>query len=612
MDDRHPHAASSVAPSAVQTQTRWQAFGFGSAESHRQRHARARTHTDFQPTNIYVTKGDRLEITATSLYMNLVSAVIGVPELDTPTSYPLKSGLNVLVATNTGLLGFTNLDPLGHVVLDITGQYNHVPFFRIDMTNLEWEQQMAHYSEAPVVLLTSPRAIVVVRYQSAQLYLTDPVKLMGNFDDAISAQDGISGVINYGMMEWALDPSKHFYVEADQLYMFATNGHMGFNGSAALSLLLSTAPEDGWGPWHESGHQRQLSPMTWGTGTGMTEVTVNIYSMAAQEFFLGRATGADSSYPPMKEYLASNLRDYNTIKDAGHKLVMLWQLRLTFGSSFYPQLHQRYRLMQNPSTADDDKAQRFIVETSLLSQVNLAEFFDRWGLYPTPETLRQIADLPALAHPIWETDATTTFPIHLPVSSYIPELAHIRSSLNATFQDRIKFTVAEDWYKPYRYEMTLEGIVVASVDNGVCVNCTAYIEEGIAFVETNTALTAEDNAAVNVHVGGGQFTLSSTASRPILLFNIKALFTDERCTELRPGITQLRLEVLFDNLDKDRTDELHSRLLHRAQLLLLQRTIRYVVVGAGLIQVTFEDEAFKSHDYTIQYGNPPYATLGIL
>ncbi|WP_032703251.1 M60 family metallopeptidase [Pseudomonas syringae] len=609
MDDRHPHAASSVAPSAVQAQTRWQALGFGSAESHRQRQARARGHTDFQPTNIYVTEGDRLEITATSLYMNLVSAVIGVPELETPTSYPLQRGLNVLVATNTGLLGFTNLDPLGHVVLDITGQYNHVPFFRMDMTNLEWEQQMAHYSQAPVVLLTSPRAIVVVRYQSAQLYLTNPVKLMGNFDDAIRAQDGISGLIDYGTTEWALDPSKHFYVEADRLYMFATDGHMGFNGSAALARLLSTAPEDGWGPWHESGHQRQLSPMTWGTGTGMTEVTVNLYSMAAQEFFLDRATGADSSYLPMKEYLASSLREYDNIKEAGHKLVMLWQLRLSFGTSFYPQLHQRYRLMHNPPTVSDDKAQRFIVETSLLSHLNLAEFFDRWGLYPNPETLNQIADLPALTQAIWENDAEMTIPVALPLTTYIPELAHILSSVHATFQDRIKFTVAEQWYTPYRYEIMLNGTLVAWTDNGECVGCEARIEEGVAYVEADTPISEGDEASVKVFAGGKLYTAASTASRPILLFNIKALFTDDRCAELRPGITQPRLDVLFFNLEEAKTDEPHGRLLNRAQRLLLQKTISSVIVSSGLVQVTFEDEAFKSHDYTIIFGAPPYATL---
>ncbi|WP_024675942.1 M60 family metallopeptidase [Pseudomonas syringae] len=609
MDDRLTQGANSVAPNAVQAETRWQAYGFGSAESHRQRQARARGHTDYQPTNIYVTKGDRMEITATSLYMNLVSAVIGVPELDTPTSYPLKRGLNVLIATNTGLLGFTNLDPLGHVTLDITGQYSHVPFFRLDMTNLEWEQQMAQYSDAPVVLLTSPRAIVVVRYQSARLYLTDPVKLMANFDDAISAQDGISGVMNYGSMEWAVDPNKLFYVEADRLYMFAEDGHLGFHGATALSRLLSTRPEDGWGPWHESGHQRQLSPMTWGTGTGMTEVTVNLYSMAAQEVFLDRATGADSSYAPMKEYLASSLREYDNIKEAGHKLVMLWQLRLSFGTSFYPQLHQRYRLMNNPPTVSDDKAQRFIVETSLLSHLNLAEFFDRWGLYSNPETLNQIADLPALTKAIWENDADTTIEIDLPLLTYIPELAHILSSVHATFQDRIKFTVAEQWYTPYRYEITLNGTLVASVDNGECVGCEARIEEGIAYVEASTPISEGDEASVKVFVGGKLHAAASTASRPILLFNIKALFTDDRCAELSPATTQPRLDVLFFSLDEEKTDELHGRLLNRAQRLLLQKTIRSMIVSAGGVQVTFKDEDFKSHDYTIMFGAPPYATL---
>ncbi len=46
-------------------------------------------------------------------------------------------------------------------------------------------------------------------------------------------------------------------------------------------LDLEHFEKDGWGPWHEAGHQRQ---QTW-KWSGLTEVTVNIYSMAVQRAF---------------------------------------------------------------------------------------------------------------------------------------------------------------------------------------------------------------------------------------------------------------------------------------------------------------------------------------
>ncbi|KPY15199.1 Uncharacterized protein ALO54_05386, partial [Pseudomonas syringae pv. philadelphi] len=151
-------------------------------------------------------------------------------------------------------------------------------------------------------------------------------------------------------------PNKHLYVEADSLYMFATKGHMGFTGATALSYLLSGNPAQGWGPWHESGHQRQLSPMNW---EDMTEVTVNIYSLATQERMEGRASRLDVEYPVIKEYLNSPHREFSRLPNHFQRVAMLWQLHLTFRTGFYPQLHQRYRLMQNLPQGSEDVTSAF-------------------------------------------------------------------------------------------------------------------------------------------------------------------------------------------------------------------------------------------------------------
>ncbi|MCF5427717.1 M60 family metallopeptidase, partial [Pseudomonas syringae] len=323
MDDRHDKTAGSGPSSLTPRQTSFTVTGRTSAYLNKIRQMRPRGHSDYQPTSVYVTKGERLELSYYEESTEKISAVIGVPELNTPIVIDLNFGFNAIDVPESGLLSFIYQEAGKSVLMMIKGSYSHVPSFILnETTHAQWQSELDQLTSAPVVMLTSERAIIVVRYESARLYITDPEKLMAYYDDVIRAQDGISGVIEYGDNEWSIDPNKHLYIEADRLYMFASDGHMGFNGATPLASLLSTNPATGWGPWHESGHQRQMDPMTWGRGSGMTEVTTNLYSMATQEFLLGRATGADDGYPVMKAYRALKVRDYDKIQNVGHKMLM--------------------------------------------------------------------------------------------------------------------------------------------------------------------------------------------------------------------------------------------------------------------------------------------------
>ncbi|WP_017710461.1 M60 family metallopeptidase [Pseudomonas syringae] len=604
MDDRHDESADSLPASLTPKQTSFNVIGRTSAALSQVRQRRSLAHSDYQPTSIYVTKGQRLELAHYEESAGKISAVIGVPELNTPIVIDLKFGFNAIDIPQSGLLSFIYQTPGKSVLISIKGSYSYVPSFRLYETDLDmWRLMMDYLPNPPVVVLTSERAIIVVRYASARARIYDPEKLMRYYDQVIGCQDVISGVTGGGETEWAIDPNKHLYVEADRLYMFAANGHMGFHGESALDALLSSNTATGWGPWHESGHQRQMSPMTWGTGSGMTEVTVNLYSLATQEDLEGRASRLDVYDPFIKQYLSLASKDFNAIPEAFHKVIMLWQLRLTFGTSFYPQLHQRYRMMQDPPSRSDDQAQRFIVETSLLSNTDLSSFFAEWGLYPTLETLLQTNDLPPLTQPIWTTDSNTIFPLPMPVQKYIPELAHILLDVNADFRGQ-GFSVDKQWFWTSFYQFTKNGNVVAWMDRGQCVNCRtrAGSPDGRMYIDYDMPIAPGELWTAQVIFDRVTYTLASSNITPLLLSNVKGLFTDEHCRVIEPRVDQRSIDLLMSGLDMKKTGELAVRLLRRAQRLYLRTITRSVEVSYMGANVTFEDGRFREYDYVMRLG----------
>lgn len=598
-------------------------YGQGSSVAHRDRHARALRHSEYQPTEVYVRDGDRLEILASGSVLENLFAVIGVPELDTPVTIPLTFGNNIIEATSSGLLSFINQSVSGTCYVVVRLVVARVPRFTLGLsTNAGFVLQMIAYPAAPVVLLTSSRAIIVVRYRSAQLYLNDPLTLMRNFDRFIAIQDDISGVGDWALEQCRVDPNKLLYVETDSGYMQATQGHMSFNGAYPLTALLSTDPEHGWGPWHESGHQRQVGPMTWWVGTGMSEVMVNLYAMAVQEVLEGRASRLDGVYPATKIYLQQLFRDYNAIGDAFEKLVMLWQLRLTFGTTFYPQLHQCYRLMQDIPATEVDKAQRFMTETSLLAGIDLTPFYDRWGLYATMATVRRLEHLPALDQPLWETDVTHTFPLPIPQPSYIPVLAYLQANISLPSVSGTSFLlfINSQWLRPYRYEISVNGRVIASVDNGIGEHCVISGGDTVAHVTVPVGLGPKDKVEVHAVLDGNRHrVLVGSRSHAGLVSRISSLFTDSEHTVLEPSATQADISQLFRDLDPAVEDASLFESLQRAQKLLLAKTVSFVEISDALIIVYFTGEAFRGYDYklitavrtlaSLQHGTPLFSTL---
>ncbi|WP_415803247.1 putative mucin/carbohydrate-binding domain-containing protein, partial [Bacillus albus] len=185
-------------------------------------------------------------------------------------------------------------------------------------------------------------------------------------------------------------------------YMYATYYRTAYSkGNLESVLNLEELTNDGWGPWHEVGHQHQQDTWLW---DGLGEVTVNIYSLAVQTTF-GHKTRLEQErrYEAAFAYLGKP--DAQEKMNVFEKLVMFWQLHLAYGDQFYPNLHQMYRLLHDTELpkSDEEKKQMFIYMTSKVAGQNLIPFFDKWGLFANDATREKIEklNLPKLEKEIW-------------------------------------------------------------------------------------------------------------------------------------------------------------------------------------------------------------------
>ncbi|PGC25162.1 hypothetical protein COM11_23615 [Bacillus pseudomycoides] len=400
-------------------------------EAERERRSQQR---NYVPTGIYVKPNEQVTIEVSGLSgLDKLGATIGTNEYDKEgrKAFRLSPGSNTISSPNGGLLGFDNCEGKGTVKVKVTQGGSPVPFFELGKhTKEDWIAMMDKYPDAHVVQLKSKKAVLTVTRDSAKKYIVDqdPVPLLKKYDEMILAQDKISGLSETSSNPlhrptrrlWAFveNPNKSdwgMYASLDGM-IFTTAGN-------AIESALNVN-EFGWGQMHEAGHTRQQYPWKWNDRSGMTEVTVNIYALAAQkQLFPNQPTRLEKEgdYDRAFAYLKQTDKEYKNIDDLFVKLVMLWQLHLAYGEDFYPNLHKLYRELPKdklPET-DEDKIQAFIYNTSKVAKQNLLPFFDQWGLKASQETRKKVEALnyPTLTAPIWE--ATDEKPVK-PVAAYGP------------------------------------------------------------------------------------------------------------------------------------------------------------------------------------------------
>lgn len=417
------HAETIAAQTTNQYEQRdFELPGTGSFSSEAKRERRSEQ-KNYMPTGIYVKPNEQVTIEVSGTQK--IRAIIGTHQYDKEwgKEVNLSPGSNTISSPNGGLLGFDNPQDTGTAKVKVTQGGSPVPFFELGKhTKEDWIAMMNKYPDAHAVQLKSEKAVLTVTRDSAQKYIVDqdPVPLLEKYDEMIRAQDKISGLSEtdpnplhrstrriWAFVENPNKPDWGMYASLDGA-VFTTAGN-------AIESALDVN-KFGWGQMHEAGHARQQSPWTWSDFRGMGEVTVNLYSLAAQKrLFPNQPTRLEKNkdYEKAFTYLKQTDKEYKNIDDLFVKLVMIWQLQLAYGEDFYPNLHKLYRESPEdllPKT-DEDKIQAFIYNTSKVAKQNLLPFFDQWGLKASQETRQKIEALsyPILTAPIWE--ATDSKPV---------------------------------------------------------------------------------------------------------------------------------------------------------------------------------------------------------
>ncbi|KOP69709.1 fibronectin [Lysinibacillus sp. FJAT-14745] len=392
-------------------------------EAQRERRGQQKTYT---PTGIYVKPNEQVTIEVSGT--EKIRVIIGTHQYDKEwgKEMELSPGINTISSPNGGLLGFDNYHDTGTIRVKVTHGGSPIPFFELGKhTKADWVAMMDKYPNAHAVQLKSEKAVLTVTYDSAKKYIVDqnPIPLLEKYDEMIRAQDKISGLSE-------TDPNP-IHRPTHRIWAFGENPNkLDWGMYASLDgAVFTTAGEAiksalnvnefGWGQMHEAGHARQQYPWIWNDLRGMTEVTVNLYSLAAQkQLFPNQPTRLEKEgdYERAFQYLKQTDKDYKNIDDLFVKLVMIWQLQLAYGEDFYPNLHKLYRELpedQLPKT-DEDKIQAFIYNTSKVAKQNLLPFFDQWALKASQETRQKIENLhyPTLTAPIWEATDSKRVPLN--------------------------------------------------------------------------------------------------------------------------------------------------------------------------------------------------------
>ena len=404
--------------STVSTQNAATAFDLnetGTVETDRNRLATNMRLTDFTPTGLYLAPGGTLTVKVEQVSgTRLPSLLVGTYSRyrgwnDQPAIVQLKAGDNIISDASLkgygGLLWirYTNDAADAKAKVTFVSGFKPVPYYIAGKTtNAQWKSMLASMTDVPDVVLTGERNYLVVDRLNAIKYQDqDQDALLKKLASVIKIEDDLSG------LDGSTDrdkPSIYKYLstqhEDPSYYFFATDYRTAFIGSSIDAILTNSAVGvDGWGVWHELGHQHQ---QIW-TWPAITEVTVNTFSLAVQRNFLpGQPTRLtkDGVWAKAKTYLANADADkdfnaYTNGKDAAGKdiyiskvpltdvfvrLCLFDQLNLKYGAAFWPNFYKQTRMDKQSLNTADLKMEYFMLTACKISGNDLTNFFKKWGL----------------------------------------------------------------------------------------------------------------------------------------------------------------------------------------------------------------------------------------
>ncbi|GAA3131529.1 hypothetical protein JOF29_007603 [Kribbella aluminosa] len=367
--------------------------------------------SELRTTGFYLPASTALNVV---VHTGLVpTLVIGAPDADaradfkSSREYPLQAGRNTVTDAGGGVVYLKLIGDSGRAKVTIGEQAQPMPYFVLGCTGEADFQRQLDERTTPYVEFVSPHAMITVERASALTYRAENhTDLLATYEDVIRVEDATSGYDGSAPVHARLVHRYHFvgYPSAiTGVGAYATHGHMSFPPPIQDRMLtVEGLRTRGWGIYHELGHQHQQITYK---PSSLTEVTVNIYSLAVNAVFATKygqqprlhAPDAKTGRTPWQSApgkLRSPGVDYGKTFDPYEKLVMFEQLRLGFGDDFWPRLHQLVRV-ERPYAGDytDEvlRLRNLVVLCSRNAGHDLSDFFRAWGVPVDAEATAQLA-----------------------------------------------------------------------------------------------------------------------------------------------------------------------------------------------------------------------------
>lgn len=401
------------------------ATAFPSAETERLRLATVYRGSDFITTARYAPAGTAItvHVKATdgvlpTLHIGLYDNYHDVVAQRAPRAYTLTSGSNTITDPYGGPVYLRLPGDGERARVTFTAGAVTLPTFALGRTTESQFQELVDSSTASAyVELTSPHAIITVSRDSFLTYRNeDHGRLMNLVESLIASHAAVSGLDGSSALHSRRAGPYHFNEVTKVptgVGAYATHYFNAFPASYLDRLItVEGVSNRGWGFYHELGHLHQQFAYR---PAGLTEVSVNIYSLAVQRLFgqtsnlltVNATTGLNWFQTALPKLGTAGL-SFAASFGAYEKLVSLRQLELAFGTDIWPRLHKLIR-EENPQsdwqTQDALRWTNFATYTSRITGYDLTGFYvDKWA-YPIDADGR--AALAALNLPTPPVDPST-------------------------------------------------------------------------------------------------------------------------------------------------------------------------------------------------------------
>ncbi|GGD69779.1 M60 family metallopeptidase [Lacimicrobium alkaliphilum] len=235
--------------------------------------------------------------------------------------------------------------------------------------------------------------------------IEDPEELLKTFDHTVELVRDLAGFEEGATGVHKMPTLKERFVSDVQITAgFAHAGYPVMTGPGWNLFSVDTAKNNGWGNWHETGHNYQQFCL-WSRPFG-TESSVNLFSLYVQE-----TIGQTSRIIEENRYASaiSRLNDnfsFATDANVWDKLVFLMQIKHALtdtGWDMFRQLNRRFRELdtqQQQAICATDQAS-FDKTFELLSEItgyDLTQHFQTWGVDVSEQSYKKVADM-ALPQP---------------------------------------------------------------------------------------------------------------------------------------------------------------------------------------------------------------------